>query len=54
MKMMRVLIPALLAGVSVSAIGETRKPAEIKKPVTHWTCREFIALGHEYQPKAVY
>ena len=54
MKIMHILIPVLLAGVSVPAIGETTKPAEIKKPLTHWTCREFIALGHEYQPRAVY
>ena len=54
MKIMHILIPVLLAGVCATAVAETRNSTQIKKPVTHWTCREFIALGHEYQPKAVY
>jgi acid stress chaperone HdeA len=54
MKMMYILLLVLLTGVSVSAIAETRKPAEIKKPVTEWSCAEFIALDDEYKPNAVY
>ncbi|MGB7934737.1 MAG: acid-activated periplasmic chaperone HdeA [Gammaproteobacteria bacterium] len=55
MKTMHILIPALLAGIALSAAAETKtSAAQIKKPVTQWTCREFIALGNQYKPKAVY
>jgi acid stress chaperone HdeA len=55
MKPMHILIPVLLAGVAAPAAAETKtSAAEIKKPVTEWTCREFIALGDQYKPNAVY
>jgi acid stress chaperone HdeA len=55
MKSLHILIPVLLAGVAASSAAETRtSAAEIKKPVTEWTCREFIALGDQYRPKVVY
>ena len=53
MKMMYILLPVLLTGVSVSAIAETKKPAEIKKPVTEWSCAEFIALDDEYRGRTL-
>jgi acid stress chaperone HdeA len=54
-KITHILIPALLAGVAVSAGAETKTSAAVtKKPVTQWTCEEFIALDDEYKPSAVY
>jgi acid stress chaperone HdeA len=54
MKIMHVMFPLVLASVVASAGAETKKSAEIKKPVTQWTCAEFIALDDEYKPNAVY
>jgi acid stress chaperone HdeA len=55
MKITHILIPVLLAGVSVSAAAETKTSAAVtKKPVTQWTCEEFITLDDEYKPNAVY
>jgi acid stress chaperone HdeA len=54
MKRLYILLTLVLACVATSVIAQTKKPAEIKKPVTQWTCREFIALDDEYKPKAVY
>jgi acid stress chaperone HdeA len=55
MKITNILIPVLLAGVAVSAGAETKTSAAVtKKPVTQWTCEEFIALDDQYKPSAVY
>ena len=55
MKRMHVVLSLVLAGVAASAMAEHKPPAAaVKKPVTEWTCREFIALGDQYRPSAVY
>jgi acid stress chaperone HdeA len=54
MKRMCFVLPLVLAGVATTVVAETKKPAEIKKPVTEWSCAEFIALDDEYKPNAVY
>ena len=45
MKIMHILILLVFAGVTATAVAETGKPAEIKIPVTEWTCEEFIGIG---------
>jgi acid stress chaperone HdeA len=56
MKFRHVVIALVMTGIGVSAAaGETGKPAaQIKKPVTQWTCAEFIALDDQYKPNVVY
>ena len=54
MKITPVLVPVFFAGVAASAVAETRGAAEVKKPVTQWTCEEFLALDDQFKPSAVY
>lgn len=56
MKSMHFILPIVIAGVAASAAAaETKKPsAELKKPVTQWTCADFLAIEDQFQPNAVY
>lgn len=55
MKIRHLLIALAIASVGASAAAETKTPApEMKKPVTQWTCKEFIALADQYKPNVVY
>jgi acid stress chaperone HdeA len=55
MKRMHILIALVVVGVATSAAAETKtSAAQLKKPVTQWTCADFIALDDQYKPNAVY
>jgi acid stress chaperone HdeA len=54
MKITHILVPVFFAGVVASAVAETKGAAEVKKPVTQWTCEEFLALDDQFKPNAVY
>ena len=54
MKVTHISVPVFFAGVAVSAVAETKAAAEVKKPVTQWTCEEFLALDDQFEPSVIY
>jgi len=51
MKLARtVLLAALTASVALPALAADAP----KKPLSQWTCQEFLALDDQFRPKAVY
>ena len=54
MKNMSILIPLVLAGVAAAAVAETKDSEGMKKPVTQWTCEDFLALDDQFEPNAIY
>jgi acid stress chaperone HdeA len=48
MKRVHVVVLLVIAGVAASAAAET------KKPVTQWTCEDFIAIDDQYKPNVIY
>ena len=48
-----VLVIGILS-VSVAVRAEDAKNKAAQKPVSHWTCEEFLGFDDEFKPKAVY
>jgi acid stress chaperone HdeA len=46
---MHFVLPLVIAGVATSAA-----VAETSKPVTQWTCEDFIAIDDQYKPNVIY
>jgi acid stress chaperone HdeA len=40
--------------ILAAAIGASPAFAEAQKPVSKWSCEEFLAVGEQFQPKVVY
>jgi acid stress chaperone HdeA len=49
MKLMPFAITLVVAAVAASA-----SAADTKKPVSKWTCAEFIGVDDQFKPKVVY
>jgi len=49
MKTKHLILPLLIACAAGSIAA-----ADSKKPVSQWTCADFVALDDQFQPKAVY
>ncbi len=49
MKLKQLTLPVIVIAVATSAIA-----AENKKPVSKWTCEEFLAVDDQFKPKVVY
>jgi acid stress chaperone HdeA len=45
------ITPVALLGAAIVAFPALAEP---KKPVSNWTCEEFLAVEGEFQPKVVY
>jgi len=39
---------------AVAALAATTAQADAKKPVSKWTCEEFLAVEDQFQPKVIY
>jgi acid stress chaperone HdeA len=40
--------------ILAAAIGASPALADTQKPVSKWSCEEFLAVGEQFQPKVVY
>lgn len=49
MKRALLIAPVLVLGLAVTAVA-----GENKKPVSQWTCQEFLAVDGQFQPKVIY
>jgi len=49
MKLKQLALPLMVLAVTTSAVA-----AENKKPVSQWTCTEFLAVDDQFKPKVVY
>ncbi len=47
--MNRIFFIAILASLSATSV-----QADAKKPMSKWTCDEFLAVDGEFQPKVIY
>lgn len=44
----------LYLAAAVAAVFTTTAQADTKKPVSKWTCEEFLAVEDQFQPKVIY
>jgi len=49
MKRLLLVAPVLVLGLAVAAVA-----GENKKPVSQWTCEEFLAFDDQFKPKVIY
>ena len=50
MKLSQFVLPLIICTVTTPAVAAE----DIKKPITQWTCAEFLSIDEAFRPKVVY
>jgi acid stress chaperone HdeA len=54
MKITHITLPVLVLGAGASIGAAVAADESNKKPVTSWTCADFLAVDDQFRPKVVY
>jgi acid stress chaperone HdeA len=54
MKLPYLIFSVAMLSIPALVFAEDSNNATPQKPITKWTCEEFVAIGEEFKPKAIY
>ncbi len=54
MKLHYLIFSIAILSIPTLVTAEDKNNIPPQKPITKWTCEEFVAIGEEFKPKAIY